>query len=158
MLLALLLACALHTRPVGLVERDGRRLLLARADAPALRLSLTEGARPVDHLDGCTVELEGTRIGRRLVVRDWRVLDAGDGSAPYVGRLERRGLRWFLEDRDSGMDVLLAGPAAEAGSGLTAHAGELVMVVGFVEGPQQVRVVAWRPLEGEEPAGAGGGS
>ena len=120
-------------RGVDLVDQKGRRW----------HLVVTGEAAPVSRLDGCVVEVSGARLGRRVFVAEWRVLDAGDGSAPYIGVLRRYGSHWALDDRASGSTLLLAEPTF---ADLLTHEGQLVMVVGFVDGAHRVRVVAWRAL------------
>jgi hypothetical protein len=102
-----------------------------------------EDAALFSDLGGCRVMVEGPRRVRTLIVRDWVVTDAGDGSAPYVGLLRREGLRWFVEDRQTGATFFLE----EASLGeLRDHMGRTVLITGYVTGPNTVNVVRWRLL------------
>jgi len=139
----LLLACAAQIQRVGLVEVDGSRVVLVEPDGRELRLMAGEDATTFSHFDGLGVRVTGQRIGRRVVVRDWTITDAGDGSAPYVGHLKRYGSHWMIDDQATGSQLILV---EETVGELARHEGQLVMVAGFVVGAHQVRVVAWRAL------------
>ncbi|MCB9762919.1 MAG: hypothetical protein H6739_24170 [Alphaproteobacteria bacterium] len=145
-LLALLLAgCAPRYTLQGVVEASGREVEVTDPDGKRWRLFLDTLSQPVSHLDACTVEVTGPRLGRRVYVRDWTVLAAADGSAPYVGRLTLRGSNLVLEDRNSGSTFVLEERSAAP---LKPYAGQSVMVIGFIIAPHVVQVVGWRPLEG----------
>ncbi|MDP6934328.1 MAG: hypothetical protein QGG40_15485 [Myxococcota bacterium] len=145
-MVALLFACALHVTQVGLLEQEGGAVRLVREASDDLALLLGPEGDPLRFLEGCQVEIDGTRIGRRLVVSDWRVTVAADGSAPFVGRLRLQGNNWVLDDRTTGRPLVL--DAASMGS-LVNHVGQPVLIVGYVVGAQTVRVVDWRVLAGE---------
>lgn len=104
-------------------------------------LGLSGDARALKALAGCGVELQGRRTGRRLSVKEWKVTAAPDGSEPFIGPLIRHGSNLVLEDRNSkGLIVLEPKSAADMSDAV----GDMVMVMGFVVGPQVVRVVAWQ--------------
>ena len=104
-------------------------------------LGLSGEARALESLAGCGVELQGRRTGRRLSVRDWRVIAAPDGSEPFIGPLIRHGSNLVIEDRNTkGLIVLEPKSAAD----MADVVGDMVMVMGFVVGPQVIRVVAWQ--------------
>jgi hypothetical protein len=71
-----------------LVDTEGRRHRLG-VDAGTDEAQLQQ-------LAGCGVLVEGYARGRRLEVDRYRVMDAGDGSAPFVGALQRR---WMSSTR-----------------------------------------------------------
>lgn len=143
MLLLLALGCALKAPHTGLLQADEGQLTLVENDGREFRVVAQEHAAPLHHLEGCTVRIEATRVGRRLVVQDWTVLDAGDGSAPFVGVLYRDGLQWKVRDRNSGVTVVLDPTTMGR---LTQHEGDPVMIVGYVLGAHRVNVVAWKAL------------
>jgi len=127
----------------GLVSTQGAGAHLTTPEGREFRLLLDEGALAVKALHGCVLQVEGPRFFRLLWVREWAVTDGGDGSIPYVGRLRQHGSNLVLDDRNSGMPLLLDAPSAEV---LASHAGQLLMVVGYVVGMQELRVVEYRVL------------
>lgn len=149
----LLLACALHAARTGLVlapedgvvrllEPDGRRTVL-RLDAESA---------PLRYLHDVVVEVDGVRLGGGLVVRDWQVIDAGDGSNGYVGRLQVTGLRVLIADRNSGTTMVLDDTSSAP---LRPYDGKVVLLIGHVSGPNTVTPMAWRLLEeGPTPQGS----
>lgn len=154
MLVLLLVACSLHAPQTGLVQTGSGDLLMVGEHGERFRVVAHEEAAALQHLEGCTVEVSGPRLGRRIWVDDWKVLDAGDGSMPFVGVLRRDGMQWTLRDRNSGSTVRLD-PASLAG--LEAHEGDPVMIIGYVLGAHRVNVVRWKALVDESPTGSGGG-
>lgn len=116
---------------------------LVDIDGKQWELILSGDARALKSLGGCGVELEGLRVGKRLSVVDWRVTAAPDGSAPFVGPLIRHGSNLVIEDRTTNGLIVLE---AKSSDQMDASVGDLVMVMGFVVGPQVIRVVAWRVL------------
>lgn len=145
--LALLLAsapgCAATLR--GLVSAEDRGgATLRTPEGGTWRLRLGEGSWPLRSLDGCTVQVEGRRVLGSVVAQGWQVLDAGDGSVPYVGRVQRLGSNLVIEDRFSGMALVIEEPAG----GLAARLeGRLAMVSGYIVGPQILRMVGYRVLQ-----------
>ena len=81
-------------------------------------------------------------MGRRICVQDWSVVAASDGSAPFVGTLRWDGSRLLIDDRNSGATYVLEGQDE-----LRVYAGQSMLVIGFVTGPQVVKVMGWRLLE-----------
>lgn len=149
MLLALLVGCALHARTLGLVVPDTEPPLLRTPDGHERVLALDATSAPVAYLDDCLVVVEGPRLGRRLLVRDWWVQDAGDGSGGFVGVLRVYGGRLVIDDRNSGTTLLVDDVA---GAQLRAWAGQPVLLLGHVSGGNLVMPIAWRLLAPEPTA------
>lgn len=78
-----------------------------------------------------------------LHVRDWRVIDAGDGSGNFVGTLRAYGARLIIDDRNSGSPVILDDLTAAP---LRPYVGYPVLVIGHVTGAGYVVPVAFRVL------------
>lgn len=147
--LALLLSSAC-TGPVrGVIQPVGTAVAVVDLQGGKHRLALGDIGQPLRYLDGCVVEVEGPQLGRRVLVRDWSVITAEDGSAPYVGRLKRQGSNLIMEDRNSGSIVILE---ADPVLGLSAWIDQPVMVVGYISGPHRITVVAFRGLAAEPAA------
>ncbi len=131
----------------GVVQPAGASVAVVDLQGQRYRLVLGDAGQPLRYLDGCVVDVDGPLIGRRVVVRDWTVITAADGSAPYVGRLRRQGSNLIMEDRNSGSVVILQ---ADPALGLAAWIDQTVMVVGYITGPHQIQVVGFRGL-GPDP-------
>ncbi len=130
----------------GMVTSQGPSTEIVDLAGKKYRLLLGDEGQPLRYLDGCVVDVEGHLLGRRVVVREWSVITASDGSAPFVGRLRRRGSNLVMEDRNSGSIVMLE---ADPALGLARWVDQPVMVVGYITGPHQVQVVAFRGLAPE---------
>jgi hypothetical protein len=144
--LAALVACAASHRGLVVGPEPGAaewQVGLRTPEGRQLALRSTEEQRALSKLDGCTVEVSGRVMAGTLVVESWRVVDAGDGSAPYVGSLRQHGSNLVIDDRNSGMPMVLDDPSAAR---LAAHAGSLVMISGYVVGAQLLHVVSFRIL------------
>ena len=139
MVALLVIACAASFR--GVVD-SGPPVKLMAPTGPQVRLVLAPEHEALGRLDGFSVDATGPRVLGRLWVRDWIVVAAEDGSAPFVGPLRLTGQKLMVEDSGSGQLVELAG-ADE----LAAHADERVLVVGYVIAPQVVQVMRWELLD-----------
>ena len=145
-LAVLLSGCAIRTHRSGLIDTSSDpRLVLVEQTGRTTRLVTDDFAGELHYLSGCTVQVEGPRLGRRLYVRRWKVTDAGDGSEPYVGVLRRVGARWAIDDWNSGSLIFLQ--PASVGT-LSQHSGQPILIVGYVVGAQEVAIVSWRVLTG----------
>lgn len=148
-LLPLLVGCALQARAVGLVGPSAAPLELATGNGATVQLQLDAESAPVAWLHGCVVEVRGVRVGKRILVHDWRVLDAGDGSGGFVGYLRAYGARIAIEDRNT-RSLLLVDD--EVSPQLRPWIGQPVLLMGYVTGGNLVTPVAWRLLApAEEP-------
>lgn len=138
----LLVGCAHSARGLVRVE-DGQAVVESLEGRRLWIRDEGEGAWFPALVD-CEVDLRGRGSRRNLAVVEWEVLAGPTGGQPFVGRLGlgRGGL--VLDDRSTGQQVLLEAQGAEA---LLEHVGRMVLVEGYVSGPQQVRVVDWRSLE-----------
>ncbi len=148
-LLAVSLGCAVKGSYVGLVdapedvEATGPVRLRAY-DGRAWRLGLDEASAPLRWADAVRVEVLGPRVGRRILVQDWRVLDSGDGSGGFVGLLRPYGSRLVIDDRNTSSTLLIDDRSAER---LRALEGRTVLLLGHVTGGNIVTVRAYRLLE-----------
>jgi hypothetical protein len=138
-------ACVASHR--GLIELGGEGAVpsvrLCTPDGRHFTLRSTEQMELLRSLEGCTVQIAGPRAGRTLLVQEWSVIEAGDGSAPYVGYLRNHGSNLVIDDRNSGMPLVLDEASARL---LGVHAGRMVMISGYVVGAQLLHVVNFRVL------------
>ena len=137
-------ACAGPTVRTGLVQRTGDQTLLVEAEGRRIRVHPTEAGAPLRYLEGTRVEVTGRGAGRVLRPTRLRVLDGGDGSAPFFGVLRRYGSNWLVDDQNSGSTIQLV---EDSLGELAAHEGRLVLIIGYVSGSQRVNVVMWKVLE-----------
>ena len=142
-----MLACA-GTWRAGVVTTAGDELVLVEPEGRTSGLRGGSSMEVLQALTGCGVEVRGPRLAGGVVVRDWRVTDAGDGQPPYVGVLRRYGGNWIVDDRNSGQPVILEYTTVGA---LTEAEGQLVLVQGLVVGAQTVRVMGYRVLGAPDP-------
>ena len=139
------LACVPRARVQGVLLTDDQgRLALVEPEGKSTRVHLTPTSAALTALEECTVAVTGPKLGRGVWARDWEVLTAADGSAPFVGRLELRGSNILLHDRQTGSMLMLS---PESAAPLAPFNGDIIMVIGFVEGPNLIRVMGWRVLE-----------
>ncbi|NOY25650.1 MAG: hypothetical protein GXP62_07230 [Oligoflexia bacterium] len=133
--------CGLRTTHRGLVSvTETGRARLEDYSGVTWRVSAAGQGAVLAGLDGCEVEITGSRFGHRLGVSDWRVESAPGGGQPFVGRLRLFGSNWLIDDRNSGQAVIIDMDAAPE---LATHVGSLIIVVGYVSGAQMVRPVRW---------------
>lgn len=145
-LATLVLGCALSAHRSGMVQLEGERVTLVEPTGRSFRVAPSGQGALMRALEGYIVSVEGPRLGRRVWVRDWAVLDAGDGVPPFMGRLRRFGGNWLLDDRTSGQTIVLE---PESVGDLASADGKVVVVRGLVVGAQTVRVLGWRVVEVE---------
>ena len=144
MLALVLLACSVHTREVGLVSAEPPSV--QTADGHVYTLTLDHDGDPLRYLHGCIVVVEGPRLGHRIVVKDWHVQDAGDGSGGFVGPLREYGARLVIDDRNTGTTLVIAD---EVAAQLRPWVGQPVLLIGHIMGGNLVMPVAWRVLAEE---------
>ena len=147
MSLLFVFACAFHVERSGLVQPEAGAVWLAGYQGGRVALLLDADSAPIRYLNGCVVEVSGVRTPAGIVVEDWHVEDAGDGSGGFGGTLQAYGARLLLDDRNTRSTLVIDDAAVPQ---LRAYAGRSVLIVGTVVGSGQVQVMAWRLLE--EPA------
>ena len=141
--------CAQKVTRVGLVDTASPRTALVETTGERHRLGLEPGTDEAQlaALGGCLVQVEGMLGLRGLDVGSYRVLDAGDGSAPFIGQLREEHGQLIIFDRQGAGDLrLVAGESGGALSELRPLLGQDIMVLGFVVGNQSVQVVRWRSM------------
>lgn len=148
--LLLALGCALHVESAGIVRPSGASVWIEGYRGDRTALVLGEESAPIRYLDGCVVEVTGTRTPAGLVVESWHVRDAGDGSGGFVGLLRVYGSRLVIDDRNTGTTLVVDDTQVPQ---LRVWAGRPVLLVGTVVGAREVRVMAFRVLteDGVQP-------
>lgn len=144
--LLLLAGCALHAHVTGLVLPDTDPVELRAPQGKEYHLRLDAESDPIRYLHDCIVVVEGPRVGGKVLVRDWYVQDAGDGSGGFVGILRVYGARLVIDDRNTQTTLLIDD---EAAGQLRAWVGRPVLLMGHVSGGNTVMPMAWRLLADE---------
>lgn len=98
-------------------------------------------------LQDCTVQVAGPALGRRLWVRDWRVVDSAFGPGIFVGVIKEWGAGLAIEDRNTHSTLAIVPEGARV---LMPYLGEVVLLAGPIVGNREVQVVAFRVLTGPE--------
>jgi hypothetical protein len=148
-LILALAGCAWHGR--GLVEPGASGAHLTDIHGRRVLLVTDEASRPLQRLDGHLTEVWGRRFIGPVQVRDWRVLEGVHGLAVWVGPVVLQGVQVGLQDHNSGSFYFVDREAARV---LGARPGETVLVEGHVDGPNRVKVLYYRWLEGTAGAEA----
>lgn len=143
LLAALMTGCGAPGPRSGLLLSEHNQVLLVESTGRTSRLKLTGDAVALNEALGCRVEVSGSPLGRRFIVNRWKITDSGYGSEPFVGELLFTGSAWRIRDRNSQTLVELV---VESMGKLREHEGDLVLVDGFVLGPNLVKVVSFRVL------------
>lgn len=128
----------------GLVVERGAGVALQEPDGHELRLVVTGESLPMRNLEGHLARVEGRRAFGTLTVTDWQVLEGLHGLQAWVGELRWHGAQLGVLDRNSGGFYLLDESANEA---LAPLVDGVVLVEGYVVGPNRVKVVAYRDLQ-----------
>lgn len=148
MWLSLWLGCALRSTQVGLIEPVGAATFVVSYAGKRIPVVLNAESAPLRRLDGCVVEVTGVRTPAGLIVDDWYVRDAGDGSGGFVGTLVAYGGRIAIQDRNTDTLVFLDDISALQ---LRAFVGRPALLVGSIVGTNIVSVGAWRLLDEAAP-------
>ena len=131
----------------GFCYPDERGAMLHTMDGRMHPLAVSEEHAAVRYLDGHTTEIEGTRILRRVHVRDWRVHDGLHGLPTWVGPLVQYGAELGIQDRNSDAFYYID---ARAARDLAPFTGQVVLLEGWVEGARRVTVAYFRVLAEEQ--------
>lgn len=137
----------------GLVVDRGAGVALQESDGHELRLVLSGDALPMQNLQGHLARVQGRRGLGAVAVTDWQVLEGVHGLQAWVGELRWHGAQLGLVDRNSGGFYLLDDGAV---STLAPLVEGVVLVEGYVVGPNRVKVVAYRDLDPARRRAAGG--
>ena len=127
--------CSLSSTHKGLVTSSSAIVTVVDVHEKSRRI-LSDETAILQQLDGCIVEVEGLRLGKWMIEQNWRILDAGDGSFPFLGKIEQRGIQYFIHDHNTQSMFRLDGEFD-----FSSVVDKNVLVVGFVIGSHDVRVI-----------------
>ena len=133
-LLFILGGCSLSSTHKGLIT-NAKIVTVVDMNERKRRI-ISDNSKTLEQLDGCIVEIEGLRIGNWMIEQEWRILDAGDGSFPFLGKVEQRGIQFFVHDHNTKSMFKLDGK-----QDFSAFIDKEVLVVGFVTGSHSIRVL-----------------
>jgi hypothetical protein len=141
-----MLASSCRFQGSGVVEpaARGEGVELRLLDGGAYVLRLSDGTEPLGYLDGHIVQVAGRRVGRKVKVERWSIVEGLSGMPVYVGIVRRQGEGVALIDRQTG-ETWGLDPTASAT--LASWIGKVVLVEGYATGPSQLTTTAWRPLD-----------
>jgi hypothetical protein len=137
----ILWGCSLHHNAKGLLYQDGRRLSIGTSEGKEYFLHAGEDANYLRQLSGCGAKVDGVRIGRHIMVKKWHITDAGDGSEPFIGTIVRQGMKFILQDINTGHKIEILN-----GDELSNYIGQPILITGIVVGPHQIRMMTYKLL------------
>lgn len=140
--LFLLWGCSLHHNAKGLLFQDDRRLNIGTSEGVEFQLHAGEDEFYLRQLTGCGAKVDGVRFGRHIWVTEWHITDAGDGSEPFIGTIVRHGMKFVLQDINTGHKIEIL-----TDEDLSPYVDQQILVTGIVVGPHQVRMMTFKPLK-----------
>lgn len=138
-MLLFLIACSIKQHH-GLLVNHESKMALVDIQGKEYSLHLGEDGQFLQHLQGVILRVDGPKLANHIWVTNWRVVDGGDGSAPYLGILYRQGIQWMINDIQSGSKLLIDNSSEEW------KEGQAILIVGYVTGKHRVHVVSYRIL------------
>ena len=133
-LLFWIFGCSLSSSHKGLVT-SSQMVTIVDVHEKSRRI-ISDETSILRQLDGCIVEVEGMRLGPWIFEQKWRVLDAGDGSFPFLGKIEQRGVQYFIHDHNTQSMFRLDGDF-----NFSNFVDKNILVVGFVIGSHDIQVI-----------------
>jgi hypothetical protein len=146
LLLAVNVGCSVHV--VGLVQPDDGSVSLVELNGSWHRLALSGDNEMLRFLDGHLVSVEGSKHGRRVDVMDFTIEEGLHGMQVWVGHLESTGTGMGLLDKNSGAFYVVDKDSEPVFSG---YEGSPVLIEGYVNGPNQIKVMFYRSLSEDGP-------
>ena len=141
-MVTLLAGCATHR--VGYVAVEERRVELREVEGRERPLVLLGDAVDLRAMDQHLVEVDGLRTPAGLRVDRFRPLEGPHALPVWYGPVQQWGVQVGVQDLPSGALVWVDDRAAAE---LLPHLGDRVVVEGYVEGPQRIRVMYWIPVD-----------
>ena len=122
-----------------------KKILLTTLSGTQYHVHAGSDQRYIQQLPGCILKATGVSIFTHFYIDSWSVQDAGSGSAPFLGLLERQGIQWVIKDHNTKGLVILD----DLEELIEPIQGQVILVGGYVIGPQRIKVVSARYLTGE---------
>lgn len=131
---SVLTGCSLSSKHKGLIT-NAKMVTIVDVNERKRKI-FSDEAKTLHQLDGCIVEVDGPRFGPFMIEQKWRILDAGDGSFPFLGKIEQRGIQYFIHDHNTQSIFKLEGE-----QNFSPFVDKKVLIVGFVIGSHDIRVL-----------------
>ena len=140
------ISCITFVKEKGLLTVQDKKILLTTLSGKSYHVHAGSDHHYVKQLPGCIVNASGLSVFTHFFVDSWSVQDAGSGSAPFLGILERQGIQWVVKDHNTkGLIVL-----DNLDEIIEPLQGQVILIGGYVVGPQKIKVVSARYLSGEK--------
>jgi hypothetical protein len=139
MIFVVLFGCTIQQHH-GLLVNNQNAIHLVESNGAQYKLHFGNDSQYMKPLQGVIIHVEGTQFAKNMWVRDWEIVDGGDGSAPFLGVLSQRGVQWILDDLQTGSQLILQGDYPDW------NVGDAILVVGYISGAHQVEVVNYQML------------
>ena len=134
--------CAVSAR--GVVRPDATGPSMVTLEGRTVSLRVGEGrTRLIEYLDGEEIAVEGRRFLGPIRVQEWTLKEGTHGLQAFVGTLEQRSRGVGVLDHGSQAFYTIDEGATDD---LIGALGKPVLLEGYVEGAQAVRVVYYRVL------------
>lgn len=135
--------CAVSAR--GVVRPDATGPSMVTLEGRTVSLRVGEGRTGlIEYLDGEEIAVEGRRFLGPIRVQEWTLKEGTHGLQAFVGTLQERG-GGMLGVLDHGSQAFYT-IDRKAADELIGEVGRPVLLEGYVEGAQAVRVVYYRVL------------
>ena len=144
LLQATTISCITFVKEKGLLTVQEKNIFLSTMEGEKYRMHAGTDQQYMQYLSGCILSAEGFSLWHHFYVDSWSIQDAGSGSAPFFGALERQGIQWMMRDHNSNSLIILDG----IDEFIRPQAKRIVLIGGYVVGPQRIKVVSARFLDG----------
>ena len=139
------ISCITFVKEKGLLTVQEKKVFLTTLSGAQYHVHAGSDQSYLKQLPGCIVRLSGVSILRHIYVDSWLIQDAGSGSAPFLGKLNREGVQWVIKDHNTKGLLILDNLEDK----IDPVPGQIILVGGYVVGPQRINVVTARYLTGE---------
>ena len=140
------ISCITFVKEKGLLTVQEKKILLTTLSGTQYHIHAGSDQKYIQQLPGCIVNASGLSVFSHFFIDAWSIQDAGSGSAPFLGRLERQGIQWVIKDHNTKGLIILDNLEEQ----IVPVKGRIILIGGYVVGPQKIKVVTARYLSGED--------
>ena len=146
LLQATTISCITFAKEKGLLIVREDKIKLRNVEGKEYKLKAGTDQQYLRNLSGCIVSASGFSFFNEFYVDSWFIQDAGTGSAPYLGKLKRQGIQWTIHDHNTKGVIFLDSISKH----IRPSEGRIILVGGYVVGPNRIRVVSARYIDDED--------